>query len=173
MEATLSNHPAVLEFKQVALDYCSLVESQLEYLLPEFVILCQALLSKLYSKALVLPEFMPTDPSIAESTISHDEWAKIFNALRAKFGKHDSYWLVFNPYFPGKDDPVQGSLADDIADIYRDLKVGLNCWGSDSKSKVEDSVWHWKFNFEQHWGRHLGEALRALYTLRFDYLLEE
>lgn len=77
------------------------------------------------------------------------------------------YWEIFDPYEgvakaqPGE--PVLGDLADDVLDVYRDLKVGLAVWKSDAPDGRDEAVWYWKFQFKVHWGEHVTGALRALY----------
>ena len=73
------------------------------------------------------------------------------------FGQMVSYWEVFDPY--EEDEPVGGSLTDDLLDIYRDLGRGLLAWNSGAR---ESALWDWKFHFELHWGDHAVDALRAL-----------
>jgi hypothetical protein len=51
--------------------------------------------------------------------------------------------------------PVVASLADDIADIYRDLKKGFALLGS-----RDGAVWEWRHGFEHHWAA----TPRTLYT---------
>ena len=50
---------------------------------------------------------------------------------------------------------MAGSLADDAADIYRDLPSGLN----------DNAVGEWRFGFDNNWGKHAAEALYALHSL--------
>ena len=57
---------------------------------------------------------------------------------------------------------VTGSLADDIADVYRDLRTGLRKW---QRGESGGALWEWRFNFEAHWGQHADDALRAIHSL--------
>lgn len=75
-----------------------------------------------------------------------------------------TYSDVFNPL---KDtEPVTSNLADDLADIYRDIKGGLVLF--DSQHPI-DAAWEWRFGFQTHWGHHLVGAQRAIH----EYLTEE
>ena len=56
---------------------------------------------------------------------------------------------------------VVGSLADDIADIYRDVVSGLRAFQSGLRA---EAIWEWGFNFRDHWGRHATEAIKALHA---------
>ena len=59
-------------------------------------------------------------------------------------------------------DAIVGSLADDLADTYFDLKEGLALQeaGETEPSRV---IWEWRFSFDIHWGEHALSALRSLY----------
>lgn len=64
--------------------------------------------------------------------------------------KYDGYWEVFNPYH--QEEPIQGSLTDDISGIYQDLQSGIYLY---EQKNFQDAIWTWKFGFEIHWGAHL------------------
>ena len=93
----------------------------------------------------------------------------LFKNLRRKLGPHDRYWEFFNPYV--KDDPVTRSLADDLADIYRDIQPGLKLYRYGSKGARGAAIWNWRFGLTSHWGHHATDALRALQQLRSEYRL--
>jgi hypothetical protein len=72
-------------------------------------------------------------------------------------GDWDLYWQVFDPT---KDsEAIHGSLADDIADIYRDIKEGLGLQDPDITLQ-RDAIWSWRLGYYSHWGQH---AINALY----------
>ncbi len=89
--------------------------------------------------------------------MSIDEWSEIRHRLMAKLPS-DGYRLVFDPW--EDKDVVEASLADDIADIYQDLKDVLAVSGGKAKA------WDWRFQFDQHWGQHAIQALYAIHWLR-------
>jgi len=74
-------------------------------------------------------------------------------------------WNYYNEVFdPTEDNEViKGSLADDIAGIYCDLKEGIDLKESD-KVLPEDIIFEWRCGFYNHWGKH---AIDALWTLHF------
>ena len=59
----------------------------------------------------------------AEKKIKQQEWEQLYDSLKEKLGDRNLYWMVFDPRTDSE--AIHGSLADDIADIYRDLKNGL------------------------------------------------
>jgi hypothetical protein len=114
-------------------------------------------IAKLYLAGLELPMTEPEDDLDAPS-VSDDEYKKIFK----RFGSlpFQYYWEIFDPVVEKPEEPVTGDVCDDLADIYRDLKVGLIYW---DKSQQQNAVFHWKTSFGFHWGRHATSALRALH----------
>ena len=117
-------------------------------------------ITRLYLAALELPPAWSdelTDQPDAER-VGEDEWRAVFaDAGRLPF---DRYGEVFEPSIIPPQEPVIASIADDIADIYRDVVSGL--WAYQTGSKTQ-ALWEWGFGFEQHWGKHATGAIRALH----------
>lgn len=84
---------------------------------------------------------------------------ELYTHLVVLLGDRDSYWLEFDRI----DDSVTmtGSLADDLTDIYCELKHGLRTVDDDP----ELSVHAWLRGFALHWGQHLTDAERHLSAL--------
>lgn len=72
----------------------------------------------------------------------------------------DFYHEVFDPLPFPPEDPVVGSLSDDLADIYRDVVTGLRAYEAGRRAQA---VWEWGFNLRAHWGEHATSAIRALH----------
>ena len=87
------------------------------------------------------------------------EWKQLYRSLREKLGDTDVYRLVCDP--TTDTEVIQGSLADDLADIYGDLKEGLTLLDQ----APEHSIWHWRFDYSSHWGRHAQNALRTIHCV--------
>src|SRR5205085_3665639 len=47
---------------------------------------------------------------------------------------------------------VVGDAIDDVADIARDMHEIAWCW---EHTSPEDTLWHFQFGYESHWGEHL------------------
>ena len=61
-----------------------------------------------------------------------------------------------------------GSLADDLADIYADVKPGIRAWDSEEDSYLEGIAFGWKTPlFGSHWGVHAVSAMRALHPIAY------
>lgn len=111
-------------------------------------------LAGLCSAALDLPEAERSD---REHTRAQPR------TLAVSFGKDDNYREVFNAY--EEDEPVVGSLIDDLQDIDHDLACGLVIARGGAEDDLRDAAWEWRMGYFSHWGEHATSALRALYWL--------
>jgi hypothetical protein len=131
------------------------------------------ILPELIGEAIRLPDANPFERekednqddqlSQAESStrVNHKEWEDIYNLLQKKLGDADLYWTVFDPT---KDkEVIYGSVSDDIADIYRDLKEGL-VEIRESAAAPSQVIWDWRLGFYTHWGYPATSALRTIHA---------
>jgi hypothetical protein len=84
---------------------------------------------------------------------------ELFSHLRELLGERDGYWLEFDRL--GDSEHMTGSLADDLTDIYCELKHGLRL----VDSHPNRALCGWRSGFQDHWGRHLFDAQRHLSAL--------
>ena len=115
-------------------------------------------LAAVYASAAALPDVGPTTERGIQR-MSHEEWAALFEQLRGFLGDSDPYWMVFDVRH--QESLVSASLADDLADIYRELRSGLDALRSGASP--EDVLFDWRTSFETHWALH---ALGALHAVR-------
>ena len=121
-----------------------------------------ASLSALYATAMTLPD--PSPITDMDGPMTHEEWGAVFARVQSLLGKDDSYWTVVPFGGDGADDPDErlvGSLADDLADIYRDLRDGFLLLAAGTPE--DDVVWGWRHSFWSHWGEHAVNALRIIH----------
>jgi Domain of unknown function (DUF5063) len=93
------------------------------------------LLAELYLQAIDLPE-APSDADAPE--IAQEQYQSVFRRFGAL--PFNYYSECFNPLAIPAEQPVTADLADDLADIWRDLKQGLALYESGS---VEAAAWEW------------------------------
>ncbi|MCP4397045.1 MAG: DUF5063 domain-containing protein [bacterium] len=85
---------------------------------------------------------------------------EMFTELHRLLGERDAYWMEYDMLHEAEH--KSGSLADDLTDIYCELKSGLNQLEQQNPDQVLDN---WKHGYRLHWGRHLVDAERHLYEL--------
>ncbi len=87
---------------------------------------------------------------------------ELYSHLKAILGERDGYWMEYDVAVDGQS--MSGSLADDFTDIYFELKQGLKIL--DRHPGAPDlAIGEWEFGYRLHWGQHLVDAERHLYTL--------
>jgi hypothetical protein len=121
-------------------------------------------MAELYSIALSLPAVEPESSGTDEPTLGADELTELHQSLKEKIGPIDTYWTVFD--FTKNQEPVEGSLAGDISEIYFDLKQSL--YRDDGGVPSSDVLFDCRFDFRSHWGRHLLGALTAIHHRSID-----
>jgi hypothetical protein len=158
------SRPAVAaeKFHRLAVRYCRLVDSHRTRPIRSLLLALQRLIPDLYACGLRLP--MSTAGQEPEPRrMTHEEWWRLFRSLGSRLGHRDHYREVFDAYDRKDREVLTGSLADDLADIHRDLTNGLRSWRSGDRRRA---VWEWRFGVDYHWGEHATSAMRALYWLR-------
>jgi hypothetical protein len=172
--------PSLVTFARLAEEYCLTIERREQIADAGFLPAIHSLLPRLYSAALALPDtdilFPDTDdidgdadyepPDRNPDRASHDEWREIYRSLEQLIGSRNYYREVFDPYEPVTEKEVTGSIADDLTDIYRDLRTGLAAW---KRGDSRAALWEWRFPFETHWGEHATSALRAIHVICSTY----
>jgi hypothetical protein len=177
--------PALQAFAAVAAEFCSLVESHHSLGRDEFLRAMHLTLPRLYLAGVQLPSTAilfkddesrtgpvpsiepPAGPESDPDRLSIDEAAAMCASLSELIGARSYYWQIFDPYeSTTRPEVVGGLLADDFGAIFRDVYDGLRKW---RRGASGEALWEWRFGFESHWGRHLVQALHALYVLTASY----
>ncbi len=98
--------------------------------------------------------------------IHHDQWKAIYD--RVSRALPQTWYLTYFDLTESLDPeqkPGIGDLADDLADIYRDLKPGLRAIANQDDTVMGAVVFEWQFSFRSHWGDHAVNAMKLLHQL--------
>ena len=156
-----------MELVETARQYCGLIDrapANDDWLMP----LCH-LLPKLHAAVAVLHE--EDGDAYPPELADMDDRFDLYSDLHSRLGDKDLYWLEY-------DDPEQphsgeehrtGSLADDLTDIYFELRRGLSMLDAADADEVARL---WESGFRHHWGQHLVDAERQLYNLSMNKQLQ-
>lgn len=142
----------VMDFATVARRYCDWIEAVPD---SDDLLLVHQLLTELQLNALNLPDRLGDD----EYLPVEDEFDNLDIRERLHELPIDGYWKVFD-VFADSEEPVFCTLADDLGDIYADLKEGLNFYLNGNEA---EAIWRWHFAYYTHWGRHLMGAQTAIH----------
>jgi len=153
----------IVEFVTVANEFCKYAEHASEIKGEELLKILQRLLPLLYLKVSFLPEFTPYFEDANEKFVTETAWTVIHDTFKKKFGSADEYLEVFEERMNESDVPVVASLAENMADIYQDLKDFILLYQTGTMEVMNDALWECRMNFESYWGQKLVNALRAIH----------
>jgi hypothetical protein len=146
----------IAEMIDMAKAFCHLIEN-VDELDSSWLHQLTCLLPRLHAAVRALKSSSPGPYCLVSPDL--DERFEIYSRLHDGLGKNDSYWMEFDVAQDGQ--VMTGSLADDLTDIYCDLKSGLNILEEEPGLAVDN----WRSSFQIHWGQHLVDASRHLYEL--------
>lgn len=153
----------VADFTAAAERFVALIRAAGSSSRESFLIELATALPTLYAAGARLPAAEPDTDEAPPKTLTRDQWTAIFERLQALLGDIDPYNAVapFEDH-PGDGQMTVGSLADDLADIYRDVDQGLTLFAAGRSQN--DVVWEWRSGFWTHWGEHSVNAVRAIHA---------
>ncbi len=150
-------NPETLEMASLARRYCEVIEASGEAS-GEWLREVADLLPRLHAAVRLLQP--QVDGAEASWVPDFDARFELFSHLRGLLGDKDGYWLEYDRAEGGQ--PVMtGSLADDLTDIYCELKQGLRRLDG----APHNALTLWYRGFRCHWGQHLVDAERHLFAL--------
>ena len=166
-EENLQLSKPVLEFVTVANEYCKFMEELEEWDAKDFISTCHKLLPFIYMKGTLLPK-IEENPEIEDITgryVTEELWNTIHNTIEEKLGKFNSYKEIINPDDNTVSEPYEASIAENLADIYQDLKDFTFQYESGEDETKLDAIIECYDNFKHYWGKKLLNALRAIHIL--------
>jgi Domain of unknown function (DUF5063) len=155
------SHNSRMQMRDEAQRYCSLIERAGSMEQRAFVVALAASLASLLSAASHLPDVEPTETELPDGP-DEDQRRACFTAVQQTLGDWADYWTTLATHGEDASEAVLLPLADDLTDVWRDLKQGL--LALDAGALLDDVTWEWRFGFYTHWGRHATEALRAVHS---------
>lgn len=157
--------PIVIEFTAVANELCSFLEQAGSFPRLDFIDKSRKILPLLYYKATQLPV---TESLYEEETgkfVTEEDWNAIHDSILQKLGRYNDYPEVIDPMYRDTDDAVGGSIAENLADIYQDIKDFVMRYHMGTVELMNDAIWECMQHFDQSWGQKLLNSLRALHNL--------
>jgi len=108
---------------------------------------------------------MPYGTAEAEYSMLQDLEGRfaLYQRLKSFLGPFDDYWSEGD--LEAGDGLKTGSLADDITDVYFDLKRGLNLY-REGPGQEASALSLWVFSYRIHWEQHLRDATKQLFEFR-------
>ena len=153
----------VIEFTAVANEYCRLCVENIEAEGVKFLAVQQKLLPLLYYKTLLIKEFDPVLSEPVETFVIEQEWIVIEQAILKMLGEANDYLDVPESEDVYGESVIAGSIAENMADIFQDLKDFLVAYNIGTTEIMNDSLWQCLENFRLSWGRKVVVTIRAIH----------
>ena len=141
----------VIELLTVANEYCMFIEKAYDYSKEDILQYLHRILPLLYLKGSMIPELQIENPDATERYVTEEVWENIFNEIRYKFGKEDEYWFIDEQNFQG-DEISKGSMAEQLTDIYQDLKDFVFLYSKNTADAILNSIAECRHLFQTNWG---------------------
>lgn len=156
----------VVEFAASANEYCKYLESTEDINGIEILKVMQRLLPFIYLRASLLPLLEPVLEETNEKTVTEFDWTRMHDNLLSKMGNNDPFPVILSAGDPS-DGLYTGSIAENLTDIYQDLKDFIVSYKSGNEGVMNDAVWEVLMNFEEFWGKKLLNVLSAIHSVLY------
>ena len=150
----------VIEMVTVAGEYCLFIDKVENAQSDEVFHFFQKIAPLLYLRGSLLPEIEEPEHLTSGHFVTEEKWEHVFNTLREKFGKDDLYHLVDQ-----NQEIVQASIAENMADIYQDLKDFLLFLDQNTYTSRIASLYQLRHLFQIRWGLSVINALSSIHSL--------
>jgi hypothetical protein len=161
-DITLSK--SVVEMATVANEFCHFFDNIATKNTEVILNFTQRILPLLYLKGSLLPDIQPQHPDSNERFVTEEQWERIFTSLREKFAKNDEFWLI-DPQHANESEPLKGSLAENIADIYQDMKDFILLLQKNTLATRENAISECRLLLANHWGYRIGNIFTQIHHL--------
>lgn len=129
-------------------------------------------LSDLYTTIVRVEMGSGASRDVRSAGVDHKEWKTFAGRIESSIGS--ACWVLAD-YLVGlggkneeTDDASRARSAwDDLADIYRELREGLELWDRGDADSRAEAQWHWRFGYEHHWGWHLMRAALTVHQVKY------
>ncbi|MDH6358676.1 DUF5063 domain-containing protein [Parabacteroides sp. PF5-9] len=157
-----------LEFVTVALEYCSFVESTMQYSFYAFADKAIKILPLLYLKAALLPPVVESEEVEPEQFVTEEMYESVREKIAVLLGEKDTYLETFHPDMQYSDTPIAAFISESLADVYQDNANFVGVFRQGHEPTMLEAIALCRMNFENYWGQQLLNGLKALHAIRFD-----
>ena len=144
---------SVLDMFTVANEYCIFLEKAASYEPETIYTYLHRVLPLLYLKGSTVPAVLAKYPEANERYVTEEHWQGIFNQLKTKFAQNDTFYFCD----PGSEDEETNSfsLAENLTDIYQDMKDFVLLFSRESHAARENAIQEIARLFKSHWGNRI------------------
>lgn len=155
----------VLQFLKASAEYCTLLEEAPGKKRKEWFSRLREVLADLYSTGLKLPRVESVLDESNQKFVTEEDYNRIQGNVLKKMGSFNEYPEVFNPEEPIEELQVTASAAEDLADVYQDIRDFMTLFNLGNREVMNDALWEVNLNFDRYWGQKLLNVLRLIHRL--------
>lgn len=156
---------ATVEFMTVAVQTCLFLEHVSDFDKDEFINKMLCLLPLLYLKTKLLNKPQQVLNGYPQTFVTEDDYNAVRQSIADLLGSDNAYLEVYMEDMRYSDEPITAYIAEDLADIYQELKNLAFNYQTAEESVMNDALLDCLEAFEQHWGQKLLNVLRPLHAL--------
>lgn len=155
----------VIELITVANEFCSFLERSDDMESSDFLSRLQKILPLLYLKSSMLPAFDYEAEDDLEKYVTEVDYNLIQQKVLRHTGANDDYQEIFDAGMQFSESALTESIAEDMADIYQDLKELVLSFRTLNEEVMLQAIFQCQVNFAQFWGQKLVNSLRAVHNI--------
>lgn len=144
---------SVLDMFTVANEYCIFLEKTASYDPETIYTYLHRVLPLLYLKGSTVPLVQAKYPEANERYVTEEHWQGVFNELKTKFAQNDTFY--FSDPRSENEEADRFSLAENLADIYQDVKDFVLLFSKESHAARENAIQEIARLFKSHWGHRI------------------
>lgn len=158
--------PRVLAFRDDAAAYCAFIDQFRAGAVSEPYTRLLQLLSALAASGVAIPFDSPDNEPNLEAGLTAEAWSEVARDVGDACA---SVSRALAEHHAGDEEAVTRAvmLWDDLGDIYRDLRKGLDLFAHGTPDCIAQAIWEWRFGYESHWGPHLVRVLQTVHEIRY------
>ncbi|MEZ5000076.1 MAG: DUF5063 domain-containing protein [Bacteroidales bacterium] len=100
--------------------------------------------------------------------VTESEWSRVEKRVVSMLGEADDYLAVPFDQSSVDDGMVRGSIGENLADIYQDLKDFIVAYNVGTVEVMNDALWQCLENFRFYWGEKLVNVIKAVHYALLD-----
>lgn len=160
-------HHDVIEFVQVAVQFCSHLEQAQTLNRNELVDTLLKLMPLLYLKAQLLPSVESNGSFLPDDQVTEQDYEFVRQGIHDILGSEDEYLDVAYDEMMQTDETRWKTISENLADIYQPVRNFLATYQQGVEDCMHDALWQVADQFELYWGESLVDALRRLHRLHY------
>lgn len=157
----------VIEFVQVAVQFCAVLEQAEGQTSEEFTGTLLKLMPLMYLKAQLLPHVESDGSFLPDDRVTESDYEYVRMGAHNLLGNNDEYLDVAYDEMLQTDETQWRSISENLADIYQPVRNFLATYQQGVEDCMFDALWQVVDQFELYWGQSLVDALRRLHRLQY------